>query len=72
MKLKFKNLDKLVRYRNAKLRARHRLASNMLMTANTSSEDVNDLGVNNFWKAGNFNSWSMQRATTQNPQSWTE
>ena len=83
MKLKFRNLGQLVRHRNSflpgiersdsKLRlGRHRLASNKLMTANTSSEDVSCLELNSVWNADSFNSWRMQRAIHQYPQSSME
>ena len=51
---------------------RHRLANNIDMIANISSEERTDLGINRRWNAGNFNSWRIQRATHQYPQSSTE
>ena len=82
MKLQFRHLGQLVKYRNSflpgmersdsKIRlARHRLANNNDMTLNTSSEDFNDLGVNSRWNADTFSSWRIQRAIHQYPQSST-
>lgn len=83
MKLKFRDLGKLVQHRNrflpgiersdSTLRlSRHRLANNKLMTAKISSEDVSCLEMNSFWNADSFNSWRIQRAIHQYPQSSTE
>ena len=74
MKLKFRDLGKLVQYRNRVFpqSPSYRLANNKLMTAKISSDDVSCLEMNSFWNADSFNSWRMQRATHQYPQSSTE
>ena len=44
---------------------RHRLARSADITAKTSSDDRNDLGVNRRWNAGSFNSCKIALAKTQ-------
>ena len=59
----FRNLGQLVRYRNSFLPersdshirlARHRVASNKLITARTSSEDESCRGVKSRWNGESF------------------
>ena len=63
----FRNLGQLVRYKNSFLPgiersdsqirlARHRVASNKLITARTSSDDVSCLGVKKRWNGESFDS----------------
>ena len=71
--LRFKNLAEFIRYRNSDILQmnRHRFARRPVITAKTSSEDRNALGVNSRWNAGSFNSCKIARAKHQNPQSST-
>ena len=83
--IRFKSLEDVVLHRNicrdflpgiersdSLLRLnRHRFARRADITAKTSSLERNALGVNNRWKADNFNSCKIERAKTQNPQSST-
>ena len=69
--LRFKSLADLVLYRGLLRMERHRLAKSADITAKTSSEERNDLGVNNRWNAGSFKSCKMALANTQYPQSST-
>lgn len=54
MKLKFRDLGKLVQYRNRVFPQSvpsYRVANNKLMTAKISSDDVSCLEMNSFWNA---------------------
>ena len=76
MKLKFRNLGQLVKFRNSFLPGiersdsalrlgRHRLANSKLIIPSTSSLDLNDLGVNNLWNGDNLSWCRIQRAMHQ-------